>query len=357
MLSHELRTPLTPVIASAVELEGEEALPENIQESLHMIRRNVELEARLIDDLLDLTRISKGKVQLNFEIVDAHTLLQNALEIYHTEIERKHLVLRLDLAAQKVHLRADPARLQQIFWNLINNAVKFTPENGQIHISTSNDSDEQLHVEIADTGLGIEPETLPKIFDAFEQGTRTRWGGLGLGLAITKTLVEAHKGSITAQSGGRNMGTRFSLVFPTCPKPDRNAVPMIRRHASQRQSMRILLVEDHEDTNKSLTNLLRRRGYYVQSATSLQSALELSAKEEFDVLISDLGLPDGSGIELMQKLSSDRPLFGIALTGFGMEDDIRKSREAGFKHHLVKPIDLTKLDHLIQESVASAGPV
>src|SRR5205823_4389631 len=247
MLSHELRTPLTPVIASAVELEGEEALPENIQESLHMIRRNVELEARLIDDLLDLTRISKGKVQLNFEIVDAHSLLQNALEIYQSEIERKHLVLRLDLAAQKVHLRADPARLQQIFWNLINNAVKFTPENGQIHISTSNDSDEQLHVEIADTGLGIEPETLPKIF------------------------------------------------------------------------------EDLEDTNKSLTNLLRRRGYYVQSAMSLQSALELSAKEEFDVLISDLGLPDGSGIELMQKLSSDRPLFGIALTGFGMEDDIRKS--------------------------------
>ena len=130
MLSHELRTPLTPVIASAVELEGEEALPENIQESLHMIRRNVELEARLIDDLLDLTRISKGKVQLNFEIVDAHSLLQNALEIYQSEIERKHLVLRLDLAAQKVYLRADPARLQQIFWNLINNAVKFTPKNG-----------------------------------------------------------------------------------------------------------------------------------------------------------------------------------------------------------------------------------
>ena len=320
-----------------------------------MIRRNVELEARLIDDLLDLTRISKGKVQLNFEIVDAHTLLQNALEIYQSEIERKHLVLRLELAAQLVYLRADPARLQQIFWNLINNAVKFTPKGGQIYISTSNDSDEQLHVDIADTGLGIEPETLPKIFDAFEQGTRTRWGGLGLGLAISKTLVEAHKGSITAVSDGRNKGTRFSLVFPTCPKPDHNAAPMIRPQASERQSMRILLVEDHEDTNKSLTSLLRRRGYYVQSAMSLQSALELSAKEQFDVLISDLGLPDGSGIELMQKLNSDRPLIGIALTGFGMEEDIRKSREAGFKHHLVKPIDLTKLDRLIQESVASAA--
>ncbi|PYJ07998.1 MAG: hypothetical protein DMF06_14110, partial [Verrucomicrobia bacterium] len=302
-------------------------------------------------------RISKGKVQLNFEVVDAHTLLQNALEIYQSEIERKHLALRLDLTAQKVHLRADPARLQQIFWNLINNAVKFTPENGQIHISTSNDSDERLVVEIADTGLGIEAESLPKIFDAFEQGTRTRMGGLGLGLAISKTLVEAHKGFITAESAGRNLGTKFSLAFPTCPKPDRSATPMVRRQASERQSLRILLVEDHEDTNKSLTKLLRRRGYSVQSAMSVQSGIDLAAREEFDVLISDLGLPDGSGIDLIQKLSPDRSLFGIALTGFGMEEDVRKSREAGFRHHLVKPIDLTKLDQLIQESVAEVAPV
>jgi signal transduction histidine kinase/HAMP domain-containing protein len=356
MLSHELRTPLTPVIASALELEGEEALPENIHESLQMIRRNVELEARLIDDLLDLTRISKGKVQLNFEVVDAHTLLRNALEIYESEIERKQLALRLDLAAQKVHLRADPARLQQIFWNLINNAVKFTPNGGQISIATTNDSDEQLHVHIADTGLGIESETLPKIFDAFEQGTRTRLGGLGLGLAISKTLVEAHKGVITAQSSGRNQGTKFSLTFPTCAKPDAQSVPAVAPQAGQRQTMRILLVEDHEDTNRSLTRLLRRRGYQVQSASSLQSALELSAKEQFDVLISDLGLPDGSGIDLMQKLTAERPLFGIALTGFGMEEDVRKSRDAGFKHHLVKPIDLTKLDLLIQEGAAVIVP-
>jgi signal transduction histidine kinase len=151
-----------------------------------MIRRNVELEARLIDDLLDLTRIDRGKVQLNFEVVDAHTLLQNALEICQAEIDRKHLTHSLNLGAQKVHMRADPARLQQIFWNLINNAVKFTQRNGRIIISTSNDSSGQLRVEIADTGLGIEPEALPKIFDAFEQGGRTQLGGLGLGLAISK---------------------------------------------------------------------------------------------------------------------------------------------------------------------------
>jgi HAMP domain-containing protein/signal transduction histidine kinase len=353
MLSHELRTPLTPVLASALALESEPALPPEVHESLHMIRRNVELEARLIDDLLDLTRIDRGKVQLNFEVVDAHTLLQNALEICQAEIDRKHLRRSLNLGARKVHLRADPARLQQIFWNLINNAVKFTPSDGQISISTSNTSKGELRVEIADTGLGIESEELPKIFDAFEQGGRTQLGGLGLGLAISKALVEAHKGTITAQSAGRNKGSTFTLVFPTSERAAAQITPAVSPKLPEHQAMRILLVEDHEDSNRSLTNLLRRRGYHVQSALNFQSALDLGTKHEFDVLISDLALPDGNGIDLMQTLQSTRPLLGIALTGFGMEDDIRKCREAGFQHHLVKPIDLNKLDLLIQESAAA----
>jgi signal transduction histidine kinase/HAMP domain-containing protein/ActR/RegA family two-component response regulator len=357
MLSHELRTPLTPVLASALALESEPDLPKDIHESLQMIRRNVELEARLIDDLLDLTRIDRGKVQLNFEIVDAHTLLQNALEICQPEIDRKHLRPSLNLRAKKVHMHADPARLQQIFWNLINNAVKFTSRDGQITITTSNDSDGQLRVEIADTGVGMEPEALPKIFDAFEQGGRTQFGGLGLGLAISKTLVEAHQGTITAESDGRNKGSTFTLVFPTREMAQAQVAPAVSPTSPQRHRMRILLVEDHEDTNRSLTNLLRRRGYHVQSAFNFQSALELSEKEGFDVLVSDLGLPDGNGIDLMRKLSSKQPLFGIALTGFGMEGDIRRSREVGFKHHLVKPIDLNKLDALIQESAAPAPTV
>src|SRR5438034_3575837 len=172
MLSHELRTPLTPVLASAFALENEQALPENIRESLQMIRRNVELEARLIDDLLDLTRISRGKVQLNFEIVDAHSLLQNALEIYQAEIGRKHLALRLDLAAQKVHLRADPARLQQIFWNLIGNAVKFTPRDGLISVSTRNRAGDQLRVDVVDTGRGSGSRVVRKLCEPVEQGGR-----------------------------------------------------------------------------------------------------------------------------------------------------------------------------------------
>ena len=356
MLSHELRTPLTPVLASALALESEPALPQEVHESLQMIRRNVELEARLIDDLLDLTRIDRGKVQLNFEVVDAHTLLQNALEICQAEIDRKHLSRSLNLGARKVYLRADPARLQQIFWNLINNAVKFTPSDGQISISTSNTSKGELRVEIADTGLGIESESLPKIFDAFEQGGRTQLGGLGLGLAISKALVEAHKGAINAQSAGRNKGSTFTLVFPTSERAAAQIAPAVSPKLPEHQAMRILLVEDHEDTNRSLTNLLRRRGYQVQSALTFQSALDLSAKVQFDVLISDLALPDGSGIDLVQKLQSARPIIGIALTGFGMEDDIRKGREAGFHHHLVKPIDLNRLDLLIQESANSLPP-
>src|SRR2546430_635313 len=352
MLSHELRTPLTPVLASALALESEPELPQDIHESLQMIRRNVELEARLIDDLLDLTRIDRGKVQLNFEVVDAHTLLQNALEICQAEIDRKHLRRSLNLGARKVHLRADPARLQQIFWNLINNAVKFTPSEGKISISTSNESNGDLRVDIADTGLGIEAESLPKIFDAFEQGGRTQLGGLGLGLAISKALVEAHKGTIVAQSEGRNKGSTFTLVFPTTEKGAAQITPVISPRLPEHHAMRILLVEDHEDSNRSLTNLLRRRGYHVQSALNFQSALDLSAKEEFDVLISDLALPDGSCIYLMQTLQSKRPVLGIALTGFGTENDMRKCREAGFQHHLVKPIDLNRLDLLIQESAA-----
>ena len=276
-------------------------------------------------------------------------LLQNALEICRPEIDRKHLRPSLNLSAKRVHMRADSARLQQIFWNLINNAVKFTPPNGQITITTTNDSEEKLRVEIADTGMGIESETLPKIFDAFEQGGRTQLGGLGLGLAISKTLVEAHKGTIIAQSEGRNKGSKFELVFPTCEKVEAQIAPALSPTFAERQSMRILLVEDHEDTNRSLTSLLRRRGYHVQSALTFQSALEFGGKANFDVLISDLGLPDGNGIDLIQKLAS-KPLLGIALTGFGMEQDIRRSRDAGFQHHLVKPIDLNKLDALIQES-------
>ena len=349
MLSHELRTPLTPVLTSVLALEQTEALPDEVRASLQMIRRNVELEARLIDDLLDLTRISKGKVQLSLEEVDAHSLLRNALEICQADIDKKHLTLRTDFAAENVSLEADPARLQQIFWNLIKNAVKFTPEGGRLEIRTEN-SNGQLCVQVSDTGMGIDAETLPKIFNAFEQGDRMQLGGLGLGLAISKALVETHSGKLIAESPGKNQGATFTAMFPVAEHNSgatENASPSV---PVPRKSMRILLVEDHEDTNRSLTQLLRRRGYHVQAAHSVESALAAAAHERFDVLVSDIGLPDGSGIDLMQKLKSDHEIFGIALTGFGMEEDLRRSHDVGFNHHLIKPVDLNRLDALIQQA-------
>ena len=353
MLSHELRTPLTPVLTSVLALEQGDSLPDEVRASLQMIRRNVELEARLIDDLLDLTRISKGKVQLSLEEVDAHSLLRNALEICQGEIDKKQLALQIDFAAEKVSLGADPARLQQIFWNLIKNAVKFTPEGGRLQIRTQN-LDGQLQVEVSDNGMGIDAETLPKIFNAFEQGARSQLGGLGLGLAISKALVETHKGTLTAASPGRDQGATFTATFPVgelSAARHHTALPVV---AVARKSMRVLLVEDHEDTNRSLTQLLRRRGYYVQPAHSVKAALAAAAQEQFDVLVSDIGLPDGSGIDLMEKLKGDHSIFGIALTGFGMEDDLRKSYDVGFHHHLVKPVDLNRLDALIQQAEPTA---
>ncbi len=355
MLSHELRTPLTPVLASVFCLEQENNLSEGLRESLQLIRRNVELEARLIDDLLDLTRISKGKVQLSFEIVDAHRLLRNALEICQSEIEQKKLELRTEFEANKVYLQADPARLQQIFWNLIKNAVKFTPNGGKLSVRTTNNGEGQFCVEVEDSGCGIDSELLPKVFHAFEQGARTQLGGLGLGLAISKALVEAHHGLINAQSDGRNQGARFTTLFPTCernttPKP--NDAP---RLTSERRSVRLLLVEDHEDTNRSLTRLLRRRGYDVYPAYDVRSALDLAATKQFDVLVSDIGLPDGSGTDLLKALRAKGEVLGIALSGYGMEEDVRRSRDVGFSHHLVKPVDLNKLDSIIQAVLLPIG--
>ena len=355
MLSHELRTPLTPVLASVFMLEREDNVPKVMHESLQLIRRNVELEARLIDDLLDLTRISKGKVQLSFEIVDAHTLLRNALEICQSEIEQKKLELRSEFAATKVYLQADPARLQQIFWNLIKNAVKFTPHGGKLRIRTTNNGDGQFRLEVEDSGCGIDPGVLPRIFHAFEQAGRTQLGGLGLGLAISKALVEAHHGSISAESQGRDSGATFTALFPTC---ERNAIPKSSdapRSTAKRRSVRLLLVEDHEDTNRSLTRMLRRRGYEVHPANDIRSALDIAARKQFDVLVSDIGLPDGSGIDLLKALRAKRDVFGIALSGYGMEEDIRRSGEAGFSHHLVKPVDLNKLDSIIQEMSLPVG--
>ena len=350
VLSHELRTPLTPILLSAAELETERDVPEGIRAALGVIRRNVELEMKLIDDLLDVTRISRGIIHLHQEVVDAHACLHNALEICQSEIATKHLNISLRLEADQPYVWADPARLQQIFWNLLRNAVKFTPEGGEISIRSAN-NDDRLHMEFSDTGIGIEPSVLSRIFNAFEQAERgkvRRFGGLGLGLSISKALVELHHGTLTAFSEGTDKGATFTLELATAPEAKAPPVATRATPLQRNGSKKILLVEDNADTLRILTRMLQKWGYTVRTADCVRSALEEAAKEPFDLLVSDIGLPDGSGLEIMQQAQKLYGVSGIAISGFGTEDDIRQSYAAGFREHLVKPVNIQDLNAAVQ---------
>ena len=354
VLSHELRTPLTPVLLTVSLLEAARDLPHELQEDIQTIRRHVELEARLIDDLLDLTRITRGKMQLKFESVDLHLIIRRTLEMC---CPARLAEVQVTLDAKRHHVRGDPTRLSQVFWNLLSNADKFTPPGHRIFVRTSNPSDPAasgvLRVEVADEGVGIDPMVLPVIFNAFQQGDASltrRFGGLGLGLTITKALVEAHDGLLTAKSPGRGKGSQFTVELPTV------AATTAGRFASDSPAplraggtpLKILLVEDHEGTLEVMIRLLRALGHEVKSAATVKDALEAAAHEEIDLVISDLALPDGSGHDVMRALKARYHLKGIAVSGFGMDDDINKSLEAGFLQHLTKPIDLERLREAIQ---------
>ena len=351
VLSHELRTPLTPVLAAASYLQEYAAmLPAEVRDEVRVLRRNVQLEAQLIDDLLDLTRITRGKLELKSEAVDLHTVLLDVIEICKEDITTKELEISTSLHAKEHWIWADPTRIRQVFWNLLTNAVKFTPPHGRIIIHSSNDSPGKLLVEVVDTGIGIEPEYMSRIFCAFEQaerGVTRRFGGLGLGLAITNNLVTLHKGSISVSSEGKGKGAAFKVRLPhIAHQPDSkgNGAKAIQPAL---KGLRILLVDDHEDTRRIIARLLQHRGHVVATACSVQSALECLDAEPFDVLISDIGLPDGSGHELMRQARLRQPVKGIALSGFGMEEDLERSEKAGFNHHLVKPVDFQSLQALL----------
>jgi PAS domain S-box-containing protein len=355
VLSHELRTPLTPVLASIEVVQDDPTLSDSIRERFQTIRRNVELEAQLIDDLLDLTRIAKGKLQLSFDLVDAHALLRNVMEICDTNVREKKLTVDVELGAESHWVRGDSARLQQVFWNLVKNAIKFTPEGGSIRISTRELEGNRISIDVTDTGIGIQAEALEKIFDAFEQASRdiTRlFGGLGLGLSISKALVEAHGGEIQATSEGDGRGATFSVLLPVeqegAPK---KSEPVPQSTTSSRKGIHILIVEDHRETNLVMQMFLERQGYRVSSARTVTDALSLATATNFDVVISDISLPDGTGLDLMKTLRTLKPVIGIALSGFGMETDIQRSLEAGFAEHLVKPVGVRALQAAIDRAV------
>ena len=354
VLSHELRTPLTPVLLLSAAMERSDELPPEVRRDFGTIRKNVELEARIIDDLLDLTRITQGKLVLRVESVDPHHLVEHALEILRSEIDAKKITVAVDLTAGDHHVSGDAVRLQQVFWNILKNSVKFTPPEGRISIS-SRSAGGRLCIAITDTGLGITPEEMPRIFVSFGQGDEAaepRFGGLGLGLSISSVLVREHSGRIWAESPGREQGATFHVELPLAPAPEfaasGTALPPVAP-----QPLRILLVEDHDATRATLGRLLARRGHEIADANCVAQALALAGPDRFDIVISDLGLPDGHGHDLMRALHRDFGLTGIALSGYGMEADIRRSKEAGFGEHLTKPVDLADLEAAMQRIVAA----
>jgi two-component system CheB/CheR fusion protein len=361
-LSHELRTPLTPVVASIHRLERRPDLGPGMAESLAMIRRNVELEARLIDDLLDLTRISAGKIELDCAPLDLHAVLRSVVQSVRSEFFRRGLELVLELEASDHHCLCDGARLQQVFLNLIQNSAKFTPTGGRVTLRSENPARGRIRVIVRDTGQGIRQDLLARIFDAFEQGdatARRRAGGLGLGLAIARNLVDLHGGSISAESEGENRGATFSIDLATTEERPLRATPepagVLREET--RRSRPILLVEDDVDTGVAVRALLEEAGFEVRLAEGVEAARRAFRDHPAEILVTDLGLPDGSGLDLFASLKALHPdLRGIVLSGYGMESDLERSRSLGLAEHLVKPLSVDRLIAALDRLGATRAP-
>jgi CheY-like chemotaxis protein len=360
-LSHELRTPLTPVLLTVAALQQQDGLDDGVIEDLALIHRNVELEAKLIDDLLDLTRITHGKLILHRQIADVDELLRHTVAMCcGPDVLPKKLSVDVQAHATEHHVLCDPPRIQQVLWNLMKNAVKFTPEHGRITIATRNPEPGTLQISISDTGIGVAPEVIPQIFDAFAQGDSRitkHFGGLGLGLAISKAIVDLHQGSLIVSSSGHGQGATFTLTLHTVDAPAPEALDGRRSDTAPVLPFRILLVEDNEPTLHILTRLLTRAGHEVQGAATVAAALRLAREYPFDLLVTDLGLPDGTGIELMQQLRAERPITGIVLSGYGMEDDVESTAAAGFHTHLTKPVEWSSLEDALRRVRAEAAGV
>jgi CheY-like chemotaxis protein/anti-sigma regulatory factor (Ser/Thr protein kinase) len=250
--------------------------------------------------------------------------------------------------------------LQQVFWNLVKNSAKFTPEGGLIEISTSNTEAHQIVVEIRDNGIGIDEKLMPRIFDAFEQGggITTMYGGLGLGLAICQRVIDLHAGTITARSEGKGRGATFTVTLKAMETSLlEGPVLFLESEPPRIKHIQILFVEDHEDTARVLGRILRNAGFDVSHAGTVAEARALAASKRFDLLISDLGLPDGTGLELMKTLRDMQGMKGIALSGFGTEEDVAASAAAGFAAHLTKPVDWDRLRAEIERLIPTKDSV
>jgi CheY-like chemotaxis protein len=347
-LSHELRTPLHAILGWVQLLVRGNIPAADSQRGLQAIERNSRLQAQLIDDLLDMSRIEAGKIRLDLQPVDLSLVLESAIAAATPAAESKGLIVERQIDPETPIVRGDPARLQQILWNLLSNAVKFTPAGGRIMVSLLSHGD-AVELQVQDSGIGIRPELLDDVFDRFRQAdpsTTRRYGGLGLGLAIARQLAEMHGGTLTAASEGEGQGATFTLRVPPMEALP-VARPPLEEQAPPRDGIagaRILVVDDQADARDLVVRVLAEQGARVHAAESVGEALAWLERHEADVVISDISMPGRDGYDLMAHVRARWPdLPGIALTAFVRAEDAERARLAGFSMHLPKPLSPDRL--------------
>jgi PAS domain S-box-containing protein len=358
-LSHELRTPLNAIQGWVALLRTRKIGSDDLQRGLETIDRNVRHQAQIVNDLLDMSRIISGKVHLEMQGIHLHEVVDNAIETVHPTAVAKNVRIHSMLDSTIGLVRGDPNRLQQVLWNLLSNAIKFTPSGGRIQIVLQR-VNSHVEISIEDNGAGISSEFLPYVFDRFRQaepGTTRRYGGLGLGLSIVKSLVELHGGSVGVKSSGENQGSTFVVALPVSRLQDEErepgtrhiAVPLQAPDLPQLQNVSVLIVDDEPDSADLIARILAERGARTTCVSRVAAALNALASERFDILLSDIGMPEADGYALIRKVRSldgsrpGGPMPAIAITAYARAEDRQKSLLAGFHMHLSKPIEAGEL--------------
>jgi signal transduction histidine kinase len=356
MLSHELRNPLTSIMMSISFLDRVTPGGEQFRQAKEIIERQTTQLSRLVDDLLDVTRITQNKINLKKENINLNELISRALEDYKEQLSSKGVGLKIELTSVPLHMEADPARLTQVVGNLINNASKFTEMGNYVQVSVWKDEDKQEAVIcVKDDGLGIKPDILPDLFLPFIQVDSSldrSSGGLGLGLAIVKGMVDLHGGSVAAASEGLGKGAQFTIRLPLPAVPDNNWVKQLQPNEKPSRTLRILVIDDIPDVAEIICSLLRLLGHEVISANSGSEGIVKAKAFLPEILFCDIGMPGMNGYEVAKSFRRDNELkdiFRVALTGYAQPEDLERAREAGFKKHLAKPVNLDTLEQTLAE--------
>ncbi|HWB58562.1 MAG TPA: ATP-binding protein, partial [Chthoniobacteraceae bacterium] len=370
-VSHELRTPLNAIVGWVYLLQDGKITPAELDEGLAAIERNTRVQTRLIEDLLDMSRIISGQIRLDLQNVDLALVIDAAIESVRPSIESKHILLNKVIDPKAAHVRGDAARLQQVVWNLLTNAAKFTPKDGRVEIAVSK-SDVRVEILVSDSGEGISPAFLPHIFERFRQAdasTTRRHSGLGLGLAIVKQLVELHGGSVEARSPGEGRGATFRVVLPIPAAPGAaaenihpiSAIPAAKtsQENTRLRGVQLLVVDDEPDAREIARRILTGQGAEVTACESAEQALtRLRAGKHFHVLISDVGMPGMDGYDLIKTIRDsslpDCHIPAIALTAFTRTEDRQAMLQAGFDMFIPKPVDPSELIAAVERCAARA---